>query len=203
MNAAFLGPAEVLEQAALPASRLRCAVLDQVIPLACHAKWLQSVPPWGISTSPLSVHHEQGALHPHHRAWGRGPGEWDSARACHAEHSFWCMCPYLYIRMHIFTHVYAYPHTYICFTYTNTYLFYLNSFSQKIQNRIFPLVGLLVFRAASPNAGTAEQTSIQPLRFIIFVKQNLCPYYLISLLTFRNPAQELAKYKYIPNCSSV
>lgn len=151
-----------------PASRLSCAVLDQVIPLACHSKWLQSVPPCGIATGPLSVHHEQGALHPHHRAWGRGPREWACARACLAEHSFWCMCPYLYICVHNFMHVY--PHTRICLPYTNMHLFYLNSFSQNIQNKFFPLIGILVFRAASPNAGTAQQISIQPPQIYNFCK---------------------------------
>lgn len=146
------------------------------------------------------MHHEQ----PHHGARGRGQENGSvqglvlqrAQLLVHVSISIYNVC--IFLRMYMPIHI----HTYVSHKQTHTPLLKHNplktfriGFSPSLDSQFLELL--------LQTLGPQSRLQFKPLIFIISVKQNLCLHYFISPLTFPNPAQELVKYKHIPNCSSV
>lgn len=150
------------------------------------------------------MHDEQVALQLHHGARGRGQ-ENGSVQGLVLQRA------QLLVHVSISIYMYAYFYACICLS-TYIHMFHINKHTPPLLKNN----PLKTFRIGFPRSldsqflelllqtlGPQSRLQFKPLIFIISVKQNLCLHYFISPLTFPNPAQELVKYKHIPNCSSV
>lgn len=105
-----------------PASRLSHAVLDQVIPPACHSKWLQSCPFLWDSNWPSICARWASSSPASSWSEGKGAGEWICARACLAESTAFGARVHIYIYVCIFLRMYMpiHIHTYVSHKQTHT-----------------------------------------------------------------------------------